>query len=127
MLNLHLHLSFPTFIAQTSGTSTFHLPHPAVCLSTAGYVQDDWKEQSLGLSQNDPQWQTLQEHRLFYSVGPHSLGGLARSSDREKDMVIKPQDRPRAILPGSKLSVNQAACLSGRDLRQIKSHRISET
>ena len=80
-------------------------------LSTAGYAQADRKWQSLGLSQNDPQWWPLWGHYPFYFVGSHNLSGHTGFSDSERDMIIKPRVRPWAILPGSKLVVNQTACL----------------
>lgn len=44
-------------------------------------------------------------------VSSYSMSGLAEFNDSERNMIINSQDRPWAILPGSKLLVNQPACM----------------
>lgn len=44
-------------------------------------------------------------------VSSYSMSGLAKFNDSKRNMIINSQDRPWAILPGSKLLVNQPACM----------------
>lgn len=52
----------------------------------------------------------LFEDIVSYFVGSN-WSGLTGFSDSKGDMITKPQDRPWAILAGSKLSENPTACL----------------